>query len=107
MWPDRLGGVVPREMEPGPLGREGVCDGTADRSSGSVDHRDLVLQYHFWFLSAPVWWNRSGEWAGRSWQTSACRGVICQEHPRRPPRRDPPPGTGAWLAGYFSAATSS
>ena len=34
------------EEETGSLGREGVRDGAADRTTGSVDHRDLVLQSH-------------------------------------------------------------
>jgi hypothetical protein len=45
--------VPPGEKEPGPLGRESACDSAADRASGSVDHRDLVLQHHRWFLSVP------------------------------------------------------
>ena len=38
--------VAPGEEDPGPLAREGACDGAADRASGSVDHRNLVLQHH-------------------------------------------------------------
>jgi len=38
--------VPPGEKQPAPLSREAACDRTADRASGSVDHRDLVLQHH-------------------------------------------------------------
>ncbi len=38
--------AAPGEEELGPLGGEGACDGAADRASGAVDHRDLVLQHH-------------------------------------------------------------
>ncbi len=37
---------VPGEKEIGPLERKGACDSAADRASGSVDHRNLVLQHH-------------------------------------------------------------
>ena len=45
--------VAPGEKELGPLRREGACDSAADGAPGSVDHRDLVLQHHRRFLSAP------------------------------------------------------
>jgi hypothetical protein len=38
--------VAPGEKDVGPLEREGACDSAADRASGSVDHRNLVLQHH-------------------------------------------------------------
>src|SRR6266496_2397867 len=47
------GPLAPGEKEPGPLGGKGAGDSAADRASGSVDHRDLVLQHHLWFLSVP------------------------------------------------------
>src|ERR687898_3444469 len=40
--------------KPGPLAREGACDGTADRAPGSVEHRDLVLRHVPWSLLCPV-----------------------------------------------------
>src|SRR5215207_9231420 len=45
--------VAPGEKKLGPLRRKGVCDSAADRASGSVDHRNLVLQQHLWFLPVP------------------------------------------------------
>src|SRR6266545_3246463 len=47
--------VAPGEKKIGPLRRKGACDSTADRTSGSVDHRNLFLQHHLWFLSVPGW----------------------------------------------------
>jgi hypothetical protein len=44
---------VPGEKELGPLRRKGARNSTADRASGSVDHYNLVLQHHLWFLSVP------------------------------------------------------
>src|SRR5215208_8298011 len=44
---------APGQKKVGPLARKGACDGTADRASGAVDHRDLVLQHQLWFLSVP------------------------------------------------------
>ena len=41
------------EEQRGPLGREGACDGAADRAAGSVDHHNLVLQHHLRFPSVP------------------------------------------------------
>src|SRR5882762_4462316 len=38
--------VASREKKLGPLARKGACDSTADRASGSVDHRNFVLQHH-------------------------------------------------------------
>src|SRR6266404_9598455 len=46
--------VAPGEKKLGPLARKGACDSAADRASGSVDHRNLVLQHHLWFLSVPA-----------------------------------------------------
>jgi hypothetical protein len=43
--------VAPGEKELRLLGRKGACDSTADRASGSVEHRNLVLQHHLRFLS--------------------------------------------------------
>src|SRR5262252_3795889 len=42
--------VAPAEKEPGPFRRKGTRDSAADLASGSVDHRNLVLQHHLWFL---------------------------------------------------------
>jgi hypothetical protein len=44
--------VVPGEKELGPLSRKGARDSAPDRSSGSVDHRNFVLQHH-WHLRPP------------------------------------------------------
>jgi hypothetical protein len=38
--------VAPGEKQLGPLRRKRACDSAADRASGSVDHRNLVLQHH-------------------------------------------------------------
>src|SRR6187397_1636625 len=43
--------VVPGEKKRRPLARKCARHGTADRTSRSVNHRDLVLQQHLWFLS--------------------------------------------------------
>ena len=43
---DRCPDARPVRKTLGPLAREGACDGAADRTSGSVDHRNLVLQHH-------------------------------------------------------------
>jgi hypothetical protein len=43
--------VASGEKELGPLRRKGACDRAADRAARSVDHRNLVLQHHLWFLS--------------------------------------------------------
>src|SRR5215204_971796 len=45
---DRFDGCpeAPGEKELGALRRKGACDSAADRASGSVDHRNLVLQHH-------------------------------------------------------------
>src|SRR5829696_2163008 len=40
--------VAPGEKKIGPLARIGACDSTADRTSGSIYHRNLVLQHHLW-----------------------------------------------------------
>src|SRR4030095_951569 len=37
------------QKEPGSLARKGACDSTADRTSGSVDHPNLVVEQHLWF----------------------------------------------------------
>src|SRR5215475_13053849 len=34
------------EKKPGPLARKGARDSAADRTSRSVDHRNLVVQHH-------------------------------------------------------------
>src|SRR5918996_5209711 len=47
--------VAPGEKKIGPLARKGARDSAADRASGSVDHRNLVLQHHLWFLSVLGW----------------------------------------------------
>ncbi len=47
--------VAPGEKQLGPLRPKGACDSAADRASGSVDHRNLVLQHHLWFLSVLGW----------------------------------------------------
>src|SRR5207244_1204907 len=41
----------PGEKNLGPFARKGTCDSAADRASGSVDHRNLVLQQHCIFSS--------------------------------------------------------
>ena len=41
--------VAPGEKKVGPFRRKGACDSAADRATGSVDHRDLVLEHHFGF----------------------------------------------------------
>src|SRR5215469_14783611 len=50
---DRLdqGTVAPGEKKRGPFARKGACNSTADITSASVDHRNLVLQQHLRFLS--------------------------------------------------------
>src|SRR5262245_4596654 len=41
--------VMASEKDPGSFAGKGASHGTADRSSGSVDDRNLVLQQHLWF----------------------------------------------------------
>src|SRR5687767_15591392 len=41
----------PGEKELGALRRKGARDSAADRASGSVDHRNLVLEHHLAFPS--------------------------------------------------------
>src|SRR4029453_14522531 len=43
--------LAPGEKEPGSLARECACDSAADCASGSVDHRNLVLEH-----SGHSWW---------------------------------------------------
>jgi hypothetical protein len=43
--------VAPGEKQIRPFSRKGARNGTADCASGSVDHRNLVLQHHLWLLS--------------------------------------------------------
>src|SRR5260370_39501093 len=43
--------LAPSEKKLGPLMRKGTRDTAADLASGSVDHRNFVLQHHLWFLS--------------------------------------------------------
>ena len=54
---DRFDGcqIAAGEKKIGSLRRKGAYDSAADRASGSVDHRNLVLQHHLWFLLAPGW----------------------------------------------------
>src|SRR5258708_16381754 len=40
---------APGEKKLGPFAPKRACDGAADRASGSVDHRDLVLEQHHHF----------------------------------------------------------
>jgi hypothetical protein len=47
--------VAPGEKKRGTLARKRARHGAADRTSGSVNHRNLVLQQHRWFLSRPGW----------------------------------------------------
>jgi hypothetical protein len=47
--------VASGEKKLGSLARKGACDTAADRASDSVDHRNLILQHHLWFLSVPRW----------------------------------------------------
>src|SRR6266545_5367645 len=42
--------VAPGDKDLGPFARKGACDRTTDRTCASVDHRNLVLQHHRWFL---------------------------------------------------------
>jgi len=44
-WPE-----APGEKNLSPLARKGACDSAADGASGSVDHRNFVVQHH---LSSP------------------------------------------------------
>ena len=41
--------VAPREKKTSPLACKGACDRAADRASGSINHCNLVLQYHLCF----------------------------------------------------------
>src|SRR5258708_16900125 len=41
---------APGEKKFGPFAAKGACDSTADRTSGSVDHCNLIHQHHLWFL---------------------------------------------------------
>src|SRR5918994_1260153 len=50
--------VAPGEKKIGPLRGKGACDSAADRASDSIDHRNLVLQHHLWFLPVPGWSHR-------------------------------------------------
>src|SRR5262249_27764682 len=43
--------VAPGQKKLGPFARKGACDSTADITSASVDHRNLVLPQHLRFLS--------------------------------------------------------
>src|SRR5260370_21480442 len=72
---DRFDGcqVAPGEKKLGPLTRKGACDRAADRASGSVDHRNLVLQHHLWFLSLPGCRTDWRAWRPR--KTCACSSV--------------------------------
>jgi hypothetical protein len=45
--------VASREKKLGPLTGKGTRDSAADSASGSVDHRNLVLEHHL-SLSIPV-----------------------------------------------------
>ncbi len=38
--------AAPGEKNLGPFAGKGVCDSTTDRTSGSIHHYNLVLQYH-------------------------------------------------------------
>src|SRR4029453_2697227 len=56
--------AAPRQKHLGPLGPEGACDSAADPASGSVDHRNLVLQQHLGF---PWIFTRFGPSGGTSY----------------------------------------
>ena len=76
---------APGEKHLGPLAREGACDGAADRASGSVDHRDLVLQHHRLVLSVSYSavddadTATSGNWAPADRPVRAPAGVYTTE----------------------------
>ena len=42
-----------RQKDAGPLSSKGTRDSAADPAPGSVDHRNLVIQHHLWFLPIP------------------------------------------------------
>src|SRR5712664_3956837 len=42
--------LSPGKKNRGPLARKSVCDSTTDRTSGSVDHGNLVFQHHIRLL---------------------------------------------------------
>src|SRR5882672_11938815 len=45
--------LSPGKKKTGSLARKRACHSAADRASGSVDHRNLVLEHHLAFLSVP------------------------------------------------------
>src|SRR5260370_39398187 len=49
--------VASREKKLGPLTRKGTRDSAADRASGSVDHRNLVLEQHHYFSYFAARWH--------------------------------------------------
>src|SRR5260370_1898475 len=49
--------VASREKKLGPLTRKGTRDSAADRASGSVDHRNLLLEQHHYFSYFPARWH--------------------------------------------------
>src|SRR5260370_41536065 len=51
--------VAPREKKLGPLTRKGTRDSAADRTSSSVDHRNLVLEQHHYFSYFGARWHPS------------------------------------------------
>src|SRR5216683_6649426 len=77
---------APGEKKLGPVARKGACDSTADRTSGSVDHRNFVLQHHLWFLSGPGGHTRPPHELRSTGETHLGVAAIFAIH-RRPDRR--------------------
>src|ERR1700674_1444473 len=59
--------LSPGKKERGPLARKSVCDSTTDRTSGSVDHGNLVFQHHI----SPSWGASARRSRGIAW-LAAC-----------------------------------
>src|SRR6266496_3313542 len=47
--------MAPGDEKLGPLARKGACDSSADRSSGAIDHHNLVLQHQLVPFPVPSW----------------------------------------------------
>ena len=89
------------QEQPGPLGPEGACDSTTGRASGSVDHRNLVLEHHLWLLPVPGW--------SHAHLISCDRrlNLICawppSRHPSTPGSSEPPMMSGRASSAQFAA----